>query len=280
MDAFFARNRLHAYLDGSLSSAEAEAVAAAIARDPALRAEHEQLRQTLSLVQRHGRAAAPMGLHDKVMAQVAAEPAPGGMVPRLRRLLRRTPVEAVALLAAAAAVVIMIQRPPAPAVEEEAPAEVAAVVTPPEAPAAGVAETPPVPAPEVGSPQPRRLASAQAPLAAEEEQEAAPEEAPRLFSGSTGYRISVQDPGMVRTLLALAQSSQGALYDLNNRPVQPRELTVEENFQRVMLVVPVDEAAAVDAWLRSAGGRSITSESSMVFGEGQTGFYVEVAYLE
>jgi anti-sigma factor RsiW len=106
MDAFFARNRLHAYLDGSLSSAEAEAVAAAIARDPALRAEHEQLRQTLSLVQRHGRAAAPMGLHDKVMAQVAAEPAPGGMVPRLRRLLRRTPVEAVALLAAAAALAL------------------------------------------------------------------------------------------------------------------------------------------------------------------------------
>lgn len=105
MDSFFARNRLSAYLDGTLPEAEAAEVRAAVAADPALAAELAELSRTVQFLRARGRARAPASLHARVMGRVAREPAPNALLVRLRFAANRLPVEAVAL---AAAVLIVI----------------------------------------------------------------------------------------------------------------------------------------------------------------------------
>ena len=109
MDAFFAKNRLSAYLDGALQPREAAEVEEAIARDPALRAELDAMKQAVHLLRTVGPTQAPPDLHRKIMARVAAEPAPGGRLVWLFRPLSRVPVEALAVAAAALLVVLAIQ---------------------------------------------------------------------------------------------------------------------------------------------------------------------------
>jgi hypothetical protein len=101
MNAFFARNRLSAYLDGELSSDDARAVEDALASDPDLREDLEVLRETAALL-RGADVQAPVGFAQRVSARVAVEPPPSA----LRALLRRAggtralvPVAAAGLLA-------------------------------------------------------------------------------------------------------------------------------------------------------------------------------------
>ena len=109
MDSFFARNRLSAYLDGELPEPEASEVAAAIERDPDLKAEYENLRRSINLLRKAGPVKAPPGFHARIIEQIRDEPHPGGVVVRLQRVLQRVPIEAMALAAAAAVVVMVIQ---------------------------------------------------------------------------------------------------------------------------------------------------------------------------
>ncbi|RME25515.1 MAG: hypothetical protein D6798_08780, partial [Deltaproteobacteria bacterium] len=109
MDPFFARNRLSAYLDGTLPDGEAAEVEAALAQDPALRREFDDMRRAVELVRNAGPTRAPEGFHARVMAAVEHEPAPGGLFSILQRTLQRVPVEAMALAAAAVIVVVVIQ---------------------------------------------------------------------------------------------------------------------------------------------------------------------------
>lgn len=111
MDAFFVRNRLSAYLDGELPSGEAREVESALARDPALRAEYEALRNAVELLRAEGIVEPPEGFTARVLAAVEAEPMPTGW----RRMTRRVRVEAVLLAAAALLVVTWVgQKPAAP----------------------------------------------------------------------------------------------------------------------------------------------------------------------
>ena len=80
MDAFFAKNRLSAYLDGSLPEGEAIEVEQALAADPALRAEYEGMRRALKLLREVGPVSAPPDLHSRIMARVAEA---GAVVARL-----------------------------------------------------------------------------------------------------------------------------------------------------------------------------------------------------
>jgi len=132
MDAFFARNRLSAYLDGVLEDSEAAEVAAAIEADPALRGEYEAMRQVIDLLRTHGPAEAPEGFHARLMARVDQEPVPGGAVVWLRQRFAQVPVEALALAAAALVVVIVIQGRPGedPLASSEAPSEETAASAP------------------------------------------------------------------------------------------------------------------------------------------------------
>ena len=99
MDSFFAKNRLSAYLDGELPESEASEVAAAIDRDPELKAEYENLRRSINLLRKAGPVKAPPGFHARIIEQVRDEPHPGGVVVRLQRVLQRVPIEAMALAA-------------------------------------------------------------------------------------------------------------------------------------------------------------------------------------
>lgn len=137
MDAFFAKNRLSAYLDGSLPEGEAVEVEAALAADPALRAEYEGMRRALKLLREVGPVSAPPDLHARIMARVAVDPVVIGPAVWWRRALSRLPMEGIALAAAALVVVIAIQWPPgAPDEPPAAAPEVASV-------ADSVAQTPP-----------------------------------------------------------------------------------------------------------------------------------------
>jgi anti-sigma factor RsiW len=64
------RSRLSAYLDGELSSGEAEKMAAAIQADEALRAELRGLQATRDLLRKLPKESAPAGLLDGIMEQL------------------------------------------------------------------------------------------------------------------------------------------------------------------------------------------------------------------
>ncbi len=104
MDAFFARNRLSAYLDGELTAAEAREVEAALARDPALRNELEALRAAVDLLRNEGLVEPPPGFADRLAARLEREPMPVGW----RRWVREVRPEAVMLAAAAFLVVVYV----------------------------------------------------------------------------------------------------------------------------------------------------------------------------
>ena len=109
MDPFFAKNRLSAYIDDQLSAEEAAEIRRALEEDDALRAEYESLSAAVTLLRKHGPTTAPAGFHDKVMAQVGSQRS-GGLVV-LKRFLRQTPVEAIALAAAAVLVIFIVGMP-------------------------------------------------------------------------------------------------------------------------------------------------------------------------
>lgn len=108
MDDFFVRNRLSAYLDGELSVGEAREVEAALAADPALRAEYEALRRAVGLLRDHGPLRAPDGFERRLAERLGREPMPTGW----RRLTRVVRPEVWAIAAVAAvALLIVAQRP-------------------------------------------------------------------------------------------------------------------------------------------------------------------------
>lgn len=104
MDAFFARNRLSAYIDGELSQAEAREVEAALSRDATLKAEYDSLRYAIDLLQGEGLVEAPRGFAEAVRARTDREPMPLGW----RRWVRQIRLEPVLLAAAALLVVAYV----------------------------------------------------------------------------------------------------------------------------------------------------------------------------
>lgn len=157
MDAFFAKNRLSAYLEGSLQEGEAAEVEQALAEDPALRAEYDAMRRAVKLLRDVGPVRAPPDLHARIMARVAVEPMVVGRAAWWRRTVSRLPMEGIALAAAALVVVIAIQWKPGE--EQGADAQqkdVAAVEAPPQTPA-DRADQPPALSPPTTTPPERSL---------------------------------------------------------------------------------------------------------------------------
>ncbi len=104
MDAFFARNRLSAYLDGELTAGEARDVEAALAADPALRAELDELRAAVDALRDGGIVEPPPGFADRLAARLEREPMPVGW----RRWVRQIRPEGAMLAAAALLVVLYV----------------------------------------------------------------------------------------------------------------------------------------------------------------------------
>lgn len=104
MDAFFARNRLSAYLDGELTAAEARDVEAALARDPELREELDAIRGAIEMLRDGGIVEPPPGFADRLSARLEHEAMPVGW----RRWARQIRPEGAMLAAAALLVVIYV----------------------------------------------------------------------------------------------------------------------------------------------------------------------------
>lgn len=287
MDAFFARNRLSAYLDGSLSEGEAAEVEAALARDPALHADFEAMKRAVTLLRQVGPRTAPPDLHSRIMARVAREPKPVARLAWLRRPLSRLPVEGLALAAAALLVVVAIQWKPG---QEQAPLppvkDPVAQVEPQQNPATP-ATTVEQPAPTAAEPTPKTVDLGTAvPVAphrtpttvtAPETPYQAPWEQPKnptstdakpassdpglesaLSSGVSMrtplyYRLTTQDPEVLQALAGIASNAGGQLKRGSGDGSAATTLTNEQNYATVSLVVPPGSLGEVTTAIKGLG---------------------------
>ncbi len=122
MNAFFATNRLSAYIDGDLSDAEMAEVEQAIRENPDLRTEYSRMRSTVERLREKGPMRAPEGFSERLASRLALEKMPRKRLSWLPGPLREIPLEALGLAFAALLVVFLIQRDPSP----DVPAEVVA----------------------------------------------------------------------------------------------------------------------------------------------------------
>ena len=302
MDAFFAKNRLSAYLDGSLPEGEAVEVEAALAADPALRAEYEGMRRALKLLREVGPVSAPPDLHARIMARVAVDPVVIGPAVWWRRALSRLPMEGIALAAAAMVVVIAIQWPPGAPDTPDAP-EVASVADAVEQPPSAAEAPPPATVapprdldlakalPVGREPPPKPSSSAAtsskekavytpewdqdpatgtlvgAPTTASASGTATPGADP---SGETSvslrtaryYSLSTQDPEILALLASVASQTGGRLIDGDGQPATTSALTDTTYKTSVSLVVPQGQLGDATSALGRLGARAEASPSA------------------
>jgi hypothetical protein len=116
MNAFFATNRLSAYIDGELPEAEMAEVEKAIRDNPSVRAEYSRMMNAVELLRSQGPSQAPDGFAERLEARLALEKMPRAKMGWLPAPLRRIPMEALGLAMAALLVVTLIQRDPTPQV--------------------------------------------------------------------------------------------------------------------------------------------------------------------
>ncbi len=314
MDTYFARNRLSAYLDGLLPPSEAREVAAAIERDPTLAAEFESMRQTVELLHQEGPAQAPTGFHARVMAKAAEHGRPSGQLIPIRRWLARVPVEAVALAAAAAVVVIAIQWRPNQQPLEPDDRDAVAAVAPPDvatlqdktAPDGGLAsgsaeplppalgEAPPDDGVAMGTsakgapeqkagPPPVRYQNKASSRAGTDDAYVPEWEATTASSSVAsvrGLRLDISNPEVLFQLETIARSSQGKLLDGQNRTMAPFTLTADSPSASVLLVVPADQADAVQSRLSSFGATEGKAPTGVMVGSRNAGFFVQVRWTQ
>jgi negative regulator of sigma E activity len=302
MDSFFARNRLSAYLDGTLPEAEAAEVRAAVAADPALAAELAEMSRTVQFLRARGRAKAPAGLHARVMGRIAREPAPNGLLVRLRFAVNRLPVEAVALAAAVLIVIGVVRTmgaapdpdaapPPRLSAAREAPAPTAAA--PAEAPtptvdpalppaevdavaqaearaaARGVEIAPGPPDALAESPRSRLGrspgAAGRSPYSPAWESGAAvagDDHSPGALTLTLAWDVHTTDPDAPRQLAAVAADLGGRLLTADGRSAGLGPLTDDNDFRRVVVAIPPASLQSLEAHLLTMGARELPAPSS------------------
>lgn len=314
MDTFFARNRLSAYLDGTLSDAESVEVSEAIEADIELRREFESLQQAVEMLRREGPAEAPAGFHARVMESIRDEPAPGGVVVRLRRVFTRVPVEALALAAAALVVISVVGgRPGAPPPpddgvpaargltlpsSEELTRQAAAPAPSPASTAADIApqtaasEPPEGPPPSAKQGKPGQTAAKKSDISLPSEpMQTEWERKPQAGEYAAGdrdgdmatpfaYRLVVRESNTLYSMNSLASQYQGKISDSRGRTLKPRPLTEEDDFASLLISVPKGRSNALHGDLAAMGGERIAPPAAapMYGAEGASVFIVEVRY--
>jgi hypothetical protein len=94
------------------------------------------------------------------------------------------------------------------------------------------------------------------------------------------YRITLGDADVLFSLEQLAQSAGGQLLDTAGDSFAARALTVEQNFMRVQLVVPLGRAQQVHTRLKELGGRPVLDNTNVTLsGASFVSFFIEVSYL-
>lgn len=114
MNAFFASNRLSAYIDGTLSDAEMAEVEQAIRESPEVRAEYSRMLSAVERLREQGPMQAPAGFSERLNARLALEKMPRRRFSWLPESFRSIPLEAMGLAFSALLVVFLIQRDPSP----------------------------------------------------------------------------------------------------------------------------------------------------------------------
>ncbi len=299
MNEFFARNRLSAYLDGELPTAEAREVEAAVARNPELRAELHTLRAGIALLRAGGPLRAPDGFAERLQARLEREPDALGW----RRHLRGVRIEAVMLAAAAAVVLIFAaQRPPdpsAPTPEDGAPLALGPAIDAASVPILGSAPVTAVPDTLVADPPGADPPGADPPvarapsrtkqqavkaavakkgekpsgierepyIAAWEQQEES--SAPVVYAPAPfQYRLRPTSDAGLRELAALAASLGGSLADDRGRVLAPYRME-SGDVRTVRLLLPSVSAGAVAARLAELGALEVINTSGRtVYGAG------------
>ncbi len=304
MDSFFAKNRLSAYIDGTLSAAEADEVTAAIAHDPALRVEYEELKAAVHTLRTLGPVAAPEGFHARVMAAIDKEPTQRGMVVQFRRLVQRMPIEALAV-AAAALLVVFAAAPqlqgtdtpapppptPPPSADATAPAEGASLAASPPPPTEVAKEeskkddaSPALIAPQPSTPPERSTSASGRKSAAMPDAAYVPEwedGGTHALGGTEHLELVVTDPDVLQKLHLLTERQQGRMMDDANRPLRPYALSADNPVARVLLLVPLDNAGALRTQLTGLGATPASSPSgSATLAAGYSGFFVELRFAQ
>ena len=254
MDSFFARNRLSAYLDRSLSKREAESVAESIARDISLSADLEAMRQSLALLHDEGMVPSPKGFQARTIAAIQAQPVPGSQVAWLQRRLARIPTEIVGLAGAALVILIGLQSgkqeatststvvaAPTPAVKRRVstPAPLPNCTPEPKPNAApSVAVSPPTTAsppatPATPAPRTSDVLKAKPTTSASFEYDR---------NRPLGYRILHGGDQVLYTIASLSDSAGGRLVDEGGKIVKPFALDELNSFARLFLITDIAQA--------------------------------------
>ncbi len=297
MDSFFARNRLSAYLDGDLPQDEARGVEAAMSRDPALRAEYEELRRAVDFLRTNGPIAAPEGFANRLHIRLAAEPPPS----RLRSTLRRVRMDYVGIAAVAAVALLFVgTRHPDPATPAPAPV-IAAAQAPgvpdtssPAAVAPGAAIDheggfAAIPSP-ASPPKPKSGASAspaeREPFQADWERDP-PAADGSLTTGTSGqgatqstavptlyspapwrYRVHAGGTNPLKDLMEVASSLGGRIVDGKGRPLADYPMD-EGDSQSVRVYVPSYNVEALQRKLKELGTvDTIATDPEMLYQNG------------
>jgi hypothetical protein len=247
MDSFFARNRLSAYLDRSLSKREAESVAESIARDISLSADLEAMRQSLALLHDEGMVPSPKGFQARTIAAIQAQPVPGSQVAWLQRRLARIPTEIVGLAGAAIVILIGLQGS-----QETNNTITATVVSEPSTVPPRVSTPAPLPKnepepmiePEVAAPVKATPPATPAPRTSDVLKAKPTTSASFEYDRSTplGYRILHGGDQVLYTIAALSDTSGGRLVDVGGKIVKPFALDEFNSFARLFLITDASHA--------------------------------------
>ena len=298
MSTRFADERLSAYLDGELSSTEAQSFEQQLERDPELRSEVEAFEAAAKLLREHGPVRAPAGFHARVLDAVRDEP----LRPPWWSWLRRPfglPMEGL-LVAAAAVVVLWVALPeptstplsdavdpgaaridwadPEPVAEPKAPEALAPAA---EAPAAlDKPKTSPKKAPskKVMTPSKGAPASSRAPLKQRDATDGAkvkglPDvgvaggqgtgetESPKLVGGHN-FRVTTSDPEAQFALQRIASRYQSIATNPDGTRLAGTELASGGGLTAV-IQLPHDSLAAFERDLAGIGSVSTTYDKSL-----------------
>lgn len=307
MNAFFASNRLSAYIDGALSDAEMAEVEQAIRDNPEIRAEYSLLRSAVDRLREDGPVPAPPGFSERLAARLALEKMPKQRWAWLPRGLRRIPFEAVGLAMAALLVVFLIQRDPRPELPPELAPEVVAqeiappakptksdpVVAPPAKPAKSKpslkeeqapAKSAPAKSETVGSPLDAPANSE--PIVDWEDQYAQAGRSQKGESpsatvtlGPVRYRLYPKSPEILWQIQQLAKRYGVRLMTSGGKLAKPFSMTTEENYANLKLQMSPARLEAFVVALRDLGAMTLVEqEASKLYSGGMMELELEVQF--
>ncbi len=248
MDSFFARNRLSAYLDHSLSKREAESVAESIARDISLSSDLEAMRQSLALLHDEGMVPSPKGFQARTIAAIQAQPVPGSQVAWLQRRLARIPTEIVGLAGAAVVILIGLQS----GKQADSPTATTVTVAPATKAPARVSFPAPLPQKE---PKPTAEPATAVPTKTNQPTTPAPRTADVLKAKPPtsvdfkydrakplSYRILHGGDQVLYTIASWSDGAGGRLVDQSGKIVKPFALDDMNSFVQVFLITDASQA--------------------------------------